>query len=245
MPSKANCDCSNFEPKYNTMKVKINNQIYKVKTKWPELTIADAIALSEIELPEGLQDYFEKGAEVSELQAYKTFPAYYGECLKVLSEIPTEVIDKISPIDRTWLFKEMIMNVALGVAFGYPIGHEDQPFEGVEIDGVKYFYPDKVTINGKEVPFYDVSTKQFAEMADFMGTLATMNEKKWQSIAMLMAIVLLPEGETYSEAAVLQRVELFKGVKMNLVWDFFRDFTLNLSALEPFTHPFIEVVAEA
>jgi hypothetical protein len=100
-------------------KLNIEGRTYRLKTDFDELTIGDVTALSLLDMPEKLRALIkepnEKNIEaVIEKDIEVTFPAYYRGVIAALSNIPQQIINRITAEQITNIYKlvsEIIIDI--------------------------------------------------------------------------------------------------------------------------------------
>lgn len=210
------------------IQVRIENTSYKIVNEWCDLTIQDAIDYYAIPQPEILRDLtrlFMKDTE-EYMKAYRdmphrdrmiTLPEYYGKVLKVMSNIPGDVINRMFWRVRTELYEGYLFKFILGLDVAPNC--EPRKIGFFWHDGVKYMMP-----NDRQM-----TAVEFCEAADLEILGLELFKNKGEVMARLMAVLCRPEGEKYDEEKIRERIEPFKKLTLDKVWevDFFLTGYLN------------------
>lgn len=210
------------------IQLKIDNTAYKIVSEWCDLTIQDAIDYYGIPQPEILRDlnrlFFKNTEEymkayngISQRDRMVTLPEYYGKVLKVMSDIPQEVINRMFWRVRTEMYEAYLFKFILGLDIAP--GYEPRQVGFFWHDGVKYMIPDDRQMTAVE----------FCEAADLELLGLELFQNKGEVMARLMAVLCRPEGERYDEEKIRARIEPFKTLTLDKVWevDFFLTGYLN------------------
>lgn len=234
------------------VKVTINKRSYQFPEHWGEISLKQAIELSgiiETEMPNELKLYFQTMNEMkderfedhnkdirkalAEMEVswtgehhFKIFPAFYGKVMKILSNVPQEVIDMTDPVSRNIFYNQHLKQFMWGLLY-HPYDFVKKGIKHFEVDGVKYFFPEDRDILGVQRPMGKGTTAvEFSEAADLITFASELQGGKVKHLANIIAILCRPmlEGkvEVYDEQTSLQRAEKFKDVlKMDVCWEVF------------------------
>ncbi len=209
----------------------INKKKYKGIEKWSEMDSSFASKLYSISIPEKLKQYYKVTIDdddektnkflltINEEDLIKIFPTYYGEVIQFMFSIPSEVMEKIKPNDRTWVFDTFCRTFILGVHFVPNMVKSD--FEYIQCGDEKLYPPESKYVLGQEVPMYEESAMSFAESADLQLNSDKFTGGMFEVAPNLISILCRPKGEKYNEKKSLERAEKLKDVKMDVVWDVF------------------------
>ena len=216
--------------------VKVNDNLFEVCESWKDITIAKAVELYKIKLPEKLKDIYnltyysrlpekEKEVTLKELQAkitdednHKHFPRFYASALEILSNIPHDIIMKTDVISVKALYFEYLQKFVEGIFF-FP-QYEFKPITSFEFKGETYCLPMSREVFGVDVPMVDVTALEFTESADMLSAVSSL-QKDISKLATLVAILCRPQGEAYNEQTTIQRTKEFQDLPMDIVWNVF------------------------
>lgn len=205
--------------------IRINNKTYHIKD-WDSLTIDEAQKLTEIEIPgKMLKLYqsktpkeFEDFQKELTLQDEIIFGEYAGRVLKIMSDIPDELIEYMQYYDRNDLYEYHCRDKILSLINGTPI-YEPKGIESFQFEGERFLMPNGLKILDKYLPNHSEKAISFIEgQAIFKAYFET---KETGNISMLIAIYCRPKGEKYDEGRVLERAEKFKKLTMDIAWEVF------------------------
>lgn len=233
------------------LKVSINNHEYEVRNTWADITIDQAAQVAKIKMPDCLKEVYkaslqsdgpddrDKKIEKATLaitieQQVKSIPRYYGQVLEILSNVPHEVIKKISSPSVTVLYQTYLQDIVEGILY-YPNLEESDQIEFFEFQGEKYYLPVSKEIMGKPIPMVDLTALEFTESADILIGLNVLNESRdLTHLANLIAILCRPKGELYDERKSADRAKQFTQLTMDIVWRVFFSLITPLVILNQF-----------
>lgn len=243
------------------IKVTINKKAYKFPEHWGEISLKQAIELSgiiETDMPNELKMYFQTMNEMkderfedhnkdvrkalaemevswTEEHHFKIFPTFYGKVMRILSDVPQEVIDMTDPISRNVFYNNYLKQFMWGLLY-HPYDFVKKGIKHFEVEGVKYFFPEDKDVLGVQRPMGNGTTAvEFSEAADLITFASELQGGKVKYLANVIAILCRPmiEGkiEAYNESVSLERAEKFKQhLTMDVCWEVFfcLDAQLNL-----------------
>jgi len=205
--------------------IRINDKLYNIKD-WGTLTIEQAQQLSNLELPEKMKKlymaasedkYHEISGKITPVDA-KDFGDYSGEVLKIMSDIPGELIDYMQYYDRNNLYeyycRDKIISLMSDIPFYVP-----KNIENFKFDGVNYLVPKGLKVFDRFLPCYSENSLVFIEGHTLFK--AYMETKDLGNIRMMIAVYCRPEGEDYNEKKAIERGEGFKKLPMYVAWEVF------------------------
>lgn len=218
------------------------------KTDWSEITLKDAVDLlahAKDNLPKEIERYYQlqymdKGDSKvkSELEnitlnlpsevEHVGFPEFQGGCIKILSDISEESLNKMNALERLTIYRSFIEVPMMGL-----LNNPDFEPKGIESfvhNGVTYYLPKDADGYGVNVPMgADTTTIEFAESATLMMNSSNMKYNKMDNIALVIAILARPQKngkrEAYDQAKAIQRANEFINLPMEIVWEVFFCFT--------------------
>lgn len=219
------------------IQLKIEDATYKIVNEWCDLTIQDAIDYYAIPQPETLTElnrlfvkdtaeYIKAYVKTAYRDRMITLPGYYGAVLNIMSDIPAEVIDRLFWRARTELYENHLFRFVLWLDIA-PM-YEPTNIGFFWHDGIKYMIPDDRQMTAVE----------FCEAADLELLGMELLKNKGEVMARLMAVLCRPEGEKYDEEKIKTRIEPFKTLTLDKVWevDFFLRGYLNAFAVSVGTY---------
>lgn len=198
---------------------RVNGTDYKAVEKWEELTLETALQVLAIPIPENLKLIYE-GTEVepSTEDKLKHFPTYYGEVLKVLTDIPEQIIDNIYSEDREEAYKT-IERLVIGLHFAPD--YEVKGIKSFKIEDEVCELPTHKVLLGQEKPFSDCEAIEFVESTDLRIRGAKLEEGEYKYAPEFIAILCRPKGEKYNEEVCMKRAESMKKLTMDIVFEVF------------------------
>ncbi len=205
----------------------INNKEYYVNCEtWDEIKIETFIELNKICYKDkDIVDYFravQESKEVTDSTEFyiKTLPFFKAKVLKILSDIPHEIIDTFNPDDLSLLY-ENCHSIVLSAIDGLDYLGELTEAKYFECENEKYYYPVTDTTLSTEKFLANEQAKPYAEVADLQLAANGIQEDKYDNIPLIVAILCRKEKEVYNEANTLERVEKFELLPMSIYWQVF------------------------
>ena len=220
-------------------KVIIGDYVFSMKSDWVDLTLSDFVALCRIKMPEKLSNLYlnaddkEKYSVAFDAITFedneKTFPTYYGEVIKLLSNIPQSIVDLIDKEQREYLFNNHLFHFAFSTITDYPVVlvngvselYQPEELTKIKFKGETYLFPESLKINGLDTPMGKEPIVSFTEASSIITSWQKLSEGGAEYAAMIPAIYLRKKGEKYSEDMVMKRKELFKELTMDVIWSLF------------------------
>ena len=210
------------------MKIIIQEKEYNLKTEWKEITLLDADKLKRLEVPTTLDAIYKSKDKEEHNELYKALtskelvkehPKFFGEVMKVLSDIPSEIVDQVHFEDRTMFYHDYLEQIFLDINFNAPTSYEYQEIAKFKHKGVTYYMPESLRIFEQKIPMYKEKAIGFSEAADI--TLALEGMEGAGGIAQLCAVLCREKKQDYDEDEAIKRAELFEDLPMNIVWEVF------------------------
>ena len=255
--------------------LEIGGGSYEAPQSWDEITLKQFIAICDVPIPDRLlalykasaelntsdkkdqkaagENYDKVSAKITTRDLLSTFPKYYGEVIKALTDIPDEVIDQVDGESRTTFFDLYIRYAVLSTFYWQPMImaesgmqiYQPKTIKSFKIGEEEFFLPESLKIYGEQIPMAREKVVSFAEASKIELELHNSNNEGANQLPMLMAIYCRPEGEAYDEETIMKRTTLMEGVTMDKVWAVFfcinglfklyqnsiRGFTLGLTRL--------------
>jgi hypothetical protein len=220
-------------------KVIIGDYQFEMKSEWGDLLLSDFVALCQIKMPEKLVNLYKNAEDKEKWNGVfdsitfedneKLHPEYYGQVIKLLSNIPQSIIDLIDAEQRTELFNQYLFPFAFSSITDYPVVLVDgkselyQPKEikHVNFKGAKYYFPESLKIRDLETPLAKESIISFTEASGVITAWNKLSEGGAEYAALIPAIYLRKKGEKYDEQTVLERSKIFTELTMDVVWSLF------------------------
>ena len=203
--------------------LQIHKQEYSLKTDWQEITIAEAVKLQELQVPEHLLTLIMTGKDdVTNSDIIKTFPDFFGKVIYVLSNIPMNVIDKVHASDRAGIYTEYLKQLMTDLV---SMNTEPQPLiDFFEFNGVTYHLPHTEQVFGKQLPFYGMEAISFTEMADLQLAVTDLQSGGLKAASMLVAVATRSAGKSYDEKEAIRLSKEFEQLPMSIFWQVFFSF---------------------
>ncbi|NQU87642.1 MAG: hypothetical protein HQ541_17970 [Mariniphaga sp.] len=205
--------------------IEINDKQYHVKD-WDTLTISEAEQLTDIEIPEKLKELYTAGTKEKFEEVQKTmtveneidFGKYSGEVLKIMSDIPDDLIKYMQYHDRNDLYEYHCRDKIISLLGAMP-NYEPEKIESFEFAGETFILPKSLKIFDKYIPGHSEKSLTFVEGQALFKAYAESQEKG--NLKMLIAVYCRPEGEEYDEQKAIARSGQFGELPMSVAWEVF------------------------
>lgn len=231
--------------------VRANDKVFDLISDWSEVSLADFIELSKIEIPDKLLRLYQASAkmntsserqkniakrewdavneEITEQDLIKSFPEYYGRVISLLSTMPEDIIDLLTGEQRTILFDNYFRQFVLSLFMNYPLkqtGSEMELYDPPKITRFKlnkeeYLFPANLMVGGTEIPLGTEPIISFAEAADIDLAIRGLSQGGASQFPLFMSVYCRKEGEEYNQISTLKRQDEFLDAKMDVVWSLF------------------------
>ena len=204
--------------------IEINDKQYHIKD-WDTLTISEAEQLTDIELPEKMEALYTAGTKEKFEEVQKTitvkdeiaFGNYSGKVLKIMSDIPDELIKYMQYFERNDLYEYYCREKIISL-LGTP-NHKPEEIESFEFNGETFLLPKSLKVFDKYLPGHSEKSLTFVEGQGLFRAYVDTQEKG--NLRMLIAIYCRPEGEEYNEQKAIERAEQFGELPMSVAWEVF------------------------
>ena len=232
--------------------ISVNGTNYKCLESWREMTVAKAIEIQQIldDIPTLIRELYDlhvsksdtRDEDINKLHAkisvedrIKIFPLFYGEIIRVFTDIPGEVMSQIMWDMRTEFYKAYCEKLVLGLLYGdYSNIKNIESFEFRDVDKpliIETYIlptsdhalanPDKSEQKMESKPMANTQTIEFTEVADLEIYGEQGTGGKYQVAANIISILCRPKGEVYDEKTSLRRADIFMDLTMDIVWEVF------------------------
>jgi hypothetical protein len=212
--------------------VDINQKKYKVIESWSEMTIDQAVEIYKAcdAIPDKLNDIYKAltdkealataTAEADDADCVKHFPKFYGKIITLVSDIPEDIVDRISWSERTAFFNQYVEKFVIGLLY-HPYDFKAKGIKSFAHEEQVYFLPETKTVINDQRTFADATAIEFAESADLELHSRSMAGGKFEVAANIISILCRPEGEVYNEDVSLKRAESFRSLSMSVFYEVF------------------------
>jgi hypothetical protein len=154
--------------------IELAGKEYQVKNDWREISIADAREIVKNDLPANLKEFFDnlaKGKEDAHIiqetdeDIIRNIPVYQGKIIKLMSNIPDDIIGRLYSDVRQQLYSELCLDFDFGIRHT-PFNYEMKGIDHFTHKGKEfYFIADREEID-QVVKGGSQSIVEFAEVAD-------------------------------------------------------------------------------
>jgi hypothetical protein len=218
------------------IKIKIGKNYYRGVYRWDDITLSAFCKLASIPMPEGYEKYIvadgmddESFLEVilslSDNQIQESFPAYYRQVIKCLSNIPQHKIDILPAEEVNYLYEFYFKPFVLSLVYNAPVEYfagqikpyEPMSFPSFWIGWNKFYVPKTVNILGHEFALYEEPIITYSEAFDIFKGMKIAREDA-ERLALFMAIYCRKKGEKYNQKKAIERQGVFMKAPMSVVW---------------------------
>lgn len=214
----------------------------RLKNKWEELVLSDAKELHAIcdqYLPKSVKavyDHYANGLSdkqpelLNELLLAVTdednsinLPTFYGHLIKALSDIEQEILDRISPSQRTGIYEQFLITLVSDLLY-FP-SYEMKGIKSFTLENVEYFLP--ITDEGidRSIPMEDRTAVEFTESADLEVAAKGLAAGKYEYASTIVSILCRPKVkgklEKYDQKTCVKRSDIFLQLPMPIVFEVF------------------------
>lgn len=219
----------------------VNDKEYLCIEKWEEMPLSKAVELytaCKKEMPENLKRYYDillLTDEALELELENYFKVvtskelkenltFYIKVLSILSNVDSDVCNKILPAFRVAFYKKHLELFVFGLV-NYPINFEIKGIKSFMHEGIEYHLPETKTVLGVEKPFFDRTAIEFTEAADLEMYGNQLAGGRYEVAANLISVMCRPKVdktiEPYNEQTCLVRAKQFENITMDKVFEVF------------------------
>lgn len=212
----------------------INKQEYSLLNTWSDITINHVVKLLAIPVPDRFKALLMEGKQddITNTDLLKTFPGYFGQVIYTLSNIPSDVIDRVHAGDRSGIYSTYLKHLLPELLNNAPAAEYRQPVESFTFAGHEFFMPQTKEVFGQSMPLWDQSALTFTEAADLNLAVMDVYQNGMAGAAMFVAVVTRLKGEVYNEDTATDRAKLFGDLPMSDFWKVFFSFrTLSVRSL--------------
>lgn len=183
---------------------------YSVASEWPEVSIASAIDIQSIELPQSFKDLYtledKKKIKLTDDDIAQTIPDIQSKILSLLSDIPDYICARLDVDSLMTFYNKYCAALHFGILH---MNYDGEVIENFKIYGNKFQIPKAAVIQGARVPFKTVSAGQFCDVVECLS----------QGVAGLpVAMAILCSEEKYDEQAALERIEVMRKGNMQMAF---------------------------
>lgn len=174
--------------------IKINGKRYRVYNLWTDLEIKHWIELGKLG-PHKLHD-----------------PQYWDSVIPIFSDIPSELIKKISREDKRVLYYNYGMrDFCAGLWDWGDLKWKPMGTSHFYWRGIKWYLPESLEIGDRVVPGWKLQTRYVTEISNLMRAFDSDRESNVKLLPLLAAHFITPDrDEQYNEATIAQRAQLFR-----------------------------------
>lgn len=198
------------------MELKINNRKYRLNIFWHTVTLRQAIDICNIDydVEKIIND---DGSNMFSDNDYE----YIKKVVTILSNIPTNVIDKLDNTQLVvlWdLVSYMVKSLYL-VKFD---NYRPRGMKSIIFKDKTYHLPDSLIIDEEEIIAHKEPAVNIVEVSNLAMYLSEMKSKGLSSMKYICAILLKEDkDEVYDEEKIVERAKLFEELTMNIVFECF------------------------
>lgn len=225
------------------LKVTIGDKAYDVTNDWCDISLRTFGELCKIEAPEALLELWKVSDDAKKYSAafdkidrkdrLKTFPAFYGQVIGILSSMDETTLDSLESTLREEFYYEYFHPIYISTLLSAPVYRIAGKIEEYHPEATGEFnFKDKVfglpssqRVFGNVIPLKDEPIVTFAEASDIMIALEQWREEGIEAMATVVATycreIISGVREPYDEEKTLLNTELFKGLDMENVWRVF------------------------
>lgn len=191
----------------------ISGNSHTVPSSWKDITLAQAIELSAVKMPEKVSD---RADWYKHLEVVKR---HYV----ILSSMSEQEIEQTNPIHLVHLFETNMLPFTRDLHAQFPSSYTPKLIDSFVHKKVRYFMPQSLVIDDETVILnYDTKAKPFVEQSNLLKIYSTMRDEGIKQMGMLVAATCKRDrNEQWDETRVIERSKAFRDLKMDVVWEVF------------------------
>lgn len=194
----------------------LNKQTYKLRTKWDDFTLAEAIKLKEISIPD-VSDWFELYQHLSELRTLATS----------FTDAPPDMIPPTWLV--SWVVKYMLP-IKQDLHKDIPTTYVPQLIDKFKHGGVTYLMPERLELGTDDVLLqYSQTAQPFVEASNLLKAYSELTTEGIKAMSSFIACVVKEDKDkVFDEKRVIYRAQQFHDLPMPIVWEVFFCTSLHL-----------------
>lgn len=157
--------------------------------------------------------------EIDDDVRIKILPMYYGELIRICSNITDKGLAILNPHERRYIYSGYLQNVELSLVF--TPNFEPKGIDSFKFKGVKYYLPEQEFFNGITIPMASSKAIEFMEAADFELAVNRMKKGRWEYAALTCAILCREKNEAYDEKKARERAKIFEDLPLEIAYEVF------------------------
>lgn len=199
------------------MKFGIEGQIYNLNTLWEQITLAQAVAISKVDID---TDLLEKLLKSNEIEYEDGIMKYCRKVISILSDAPELMLDKLDDIFIIVLI-DYVKYIIHGLYYMNLETYKPIGLKSIKFKGIVYNLPESLLVNNEEILCYKEPSKHIIEVSNIMGMLDELEHQGIELMNLVCAIYLKEEGEVHDDHITAMKSEIFKELPMSVVWEVF------------------------
>jgi len=198
--------------------LEINKKDYHYKQSWTQLTLLDVSKIDAIEIPDDLlnalkmlcKDKLDKDFAFD----FDKYTPYYRRVASVFTKAP---LNEVPDVELNQFFSTELLGFLLDIKCRIPATFTlpDKRPDFFELKGEKYIFPTQEIVANNAILGRNLNIMQFKEASDLI--INWQNGSNYESLALMVAVYCLKEGEEFSEELVLKRYQQFYELPMSVV----------------------------
>lgn len=196
------------------IKFKVNGKSYNLKNTWQEITIADGIKLSELELPKALQKSEIQNGDLLELESIN----FAKSVLEILSGCKD--FENTHAGDVVYFFR-YVLQIALDVFNLSPVSYMPEMPVSFTFENETYYYPTSQEFEGALIPATNLDAVSFCESSNLLAALNDVKKEGLKQMPLFIACYCKKNGETFDQFTALERSKKFVNLPMTVAWEVF------------------------
>ena len=196
------------------IKFKVNGKSYNLKNTWSEITIADGIKLSELELPKALQKAEIQNSDLLEIESIN----FAKSVLEILSGCKD--FENTHAGDVVYFFKS-VLQIALDVFNLSPVSFMPEMPVSFTFENEVYYYPTSQEFEGALIPATNLDAVSFCESANLLSSLNDVKKEGLKQMPLFIACYCKKQGEQFDQFVALERSKKFINLPMTVAWEVF------------------------
>jgi len=188
-----------------------NKKTALIKSEWGDLTIQDAIEVSDLKMPR-IEDKF----DLFQCQEF------VRQCIIILTNIQEKDIDTIDPIQLIHIYWIYLHKFIIDLNAQRPESFIPEMITSFTHEGETFLMPTNLEIGETVILQHGQTVKSFIEASNLLMQFSKMKRDGITVFPYLIASVVKKErDEVFDESEVARRGELFFSLPMSIAWEVF------------------------
>lgn len=202
------------------IQIKIHKTSKRLSTDWHEISIRQAIAISQLKMPEHVQtveDIADPASWVLSIDAIR----YARDVFGILTGFDDQILEKSNAYDILSYFNRYLIPIVTDLHTISPVTYKPTGIQQFVFNDVTYQLPKSLLVDSTVLPLHSSKAIEFVESSNIMAVIAELGRDGIKHLPLFVATYCRPEGEEYNETTIQHRAKLFEELPMSVAWELF------------------------